>query len=86
MASESGGAGFAWFLVGTALGAGLGVLFAPKSGEETREALTDWLKERREQGEEFLSKVKEKIPEKKEQIVSAYRAGRHAYEEAGSKS
>ena len=85
MANESG-SGAAWFLVGAALGAGLGVLFAPRSGEETREALGEWLRERREQGSEFLEKMKEKIPEKKEKIVNAYRAGRHAYEESGAKS
>ncbi len=86
MASESGGSGVAWLLVGAALGVGLGVLFAPRSGEETREALGEWLRERREQGSEFLEKMKEKIPEKKEKIVNAYRAGRHAYEEGGVKS
>lgn len=35
--------GFGKFLVGAAIGAGLGVLFAPKSGKETREELKEKL-------------------------------------------
>ena len=51
------------FLVGLAVGAGLGVLFAPKNGEETR-------KELRKKGNEFLDKVKDSDPEEiKENIT-----------------
>ena len=35
--------GFGKFLGGIALGAGLGILFAPKSGEETRKILKEKL-------------------------------------------
>jgi gas vesicle protein len=38
MADENGG-GFGWFLAGLGLGALVGVLYAPKSGKETREEL-----------------------------------------------
>jgi gas vesicle protein len=37
--NESGGGGFGWFLAGLGLGALVGVLYAPKSGKETREDL-----------------------------------------------
>jgi gas vesicle protein len=40
MASETrGGNGFSWFLAGLGLGSLLGVLYAPKAGDETREEL-----------------------------------------------
>ena len=46
------GRGFGKFIAGAAIGVGLGVLFAPKSGEETR-------KELKEKFEELVQKVKE---------------------------
>jgi len=54
--------GFGKFLAGIALGAGLGVLFAPKKGEETR-------KELKVKFDELLAKVKEiDIDEVKENV------------------
>ncbi|HEY5214577.1 MAG TPA: YtxH domain-containing protein [Acidobacteriaceae bacterium] len=37
--NESGSGGFGWFLAGLGLGALVGVLYAPKSGKETRDDL-----------------------------------------------
>jgi len=37
-----------YFISGAAIGAALGVLFAPKAGRETREQMSRWLKEKRE--------------------------------------
>ncbi|MBI4060714.1 MAG: YtxH domain-containing protein [Elusimicrobia bacterium] len=39
-----------YFFSGAAIGAGLGVLFAPRAGRETREKMSRWLKEKREKG------------------------------------
>ena len=55
-----------YFLAGTAVGAALGLLLAPRSGEETRERLADWIKDRREKGEELLHKAKEAYRERRE--------------------
>ena len=36
MADDNGSSGFGWFLAGLGVGALIGVLYAPKSGKETR--------------------------------------------------
>ena len=35
--SERDGSGFLWFLAGLGIGAAVGILYAPKSGDETRQ-------------------------------------------------
>jgi gas vesicle protein len=82
--AEDRGSGIIYFLAGTALGALLGVLLAPRSGEQTRERLTDWLKERKDIGEDLLSQVKEESSIKKEAIIAAAKAAKQAYREATS--
>jgi gas vesicle protein len=93
MSSEDKGSNLIFFMVGAAIGAGLGVLFAPKAGRETREQLGDWLKEKRheggellsrvkEEGGELLSRVKEESLHKKDAIAAALKAGKQAYAEA----
>lgn len=44
--------GLSTFLLGAATGIGMGILFAPKSGRETRELL----KENAEEGKEYLKR------------------------------
>jgi len=38
---------FPSLLIGTAIGAALGLLLAPQTGETTREQIGDWIKEKR---------------------------------------
>ncbi len=85
MSRDNEGNGLFYFLAGTALGAALGILLAPKSGEETREQLTDWMKERKERGAELLHKVKDESFVKKEALVAAARAAKDAYRETNVK-
>lgn len=47
---RSGRAFAGYFISGAAIGTVLGVLFAPKSGRETREQVGSWLNEKREKG------------------------------------
>lgn len=50
MADESRAAGLAWFLAGLGVGALVGILYAPKSGRETREDIVSTAKD----GTEYL--------------------------------
>ena len=85
MASEDKGANLIFFVTGAAIGAALGVLFAPKAGKETREQIGDWLKEKREEGTDLLAKIKEEGLQKKEQLEAAFKAGKQAYMEGDKK-
>ena len=51
MSNRNNKHGFSKFLAGVGIGAGLGLLFAPKSGEETRRSLKKKI-------DEFISEVK----------------------------
>ena len=93
--SDRDGNSFVWFLAGLGLGALAGVLYAPRSGAETREALRqraeegrDYVRNRardaREQAEKWADRGREVVNQQKEQFRAAYEAGRQAYREATS--
>jgi gas vesicle protein len=94
MADENGN-GLLWFLAGLGIGTAVGVLYAPKSGRETREAIlnaaeegTDAVRERarqyREQAQQWYDRGRDAVSQQKEQVRSAFEAGRQAYREATS--
>jgi gas vesicle protein len=70
--STEGGAGIAWFLTGAAIGAALAMLYAPKSGKDTRQYLSEKTREGRESigetGKSFVEASKE-IFERGRQLV-----------------
>lgn len=78
MSRENGGFGLFGFLLGAAAGAVAGVLLAPRSGKETRARVKEWLEDRREKGQELVSKLREE----KESLSTAVKAGKEAYQEA----
>ncbi len=72
--------GFGYFLLGLGLGVAAGVLWAPRSGEETRQLLadkagegTDYLKARTEEGKQY---VRQRSDELKESASDLYERGK----------
>jgi gas vesicle protein len=82
-----------FFFLGLGLGVAVGVLFAPKSGPETRDFLknkanegAEFAKRRaaemRDQASEVLDKGKQTVQRHKENLSAAVEAGRQAYRES----
>jgi gas vesicle protein len=78
------------FFAGGAIGAMLGILFAPASGTETRQKIKDTsvnvkdkamekLDEAKEGTTNLFSRGKEKVGDVKSQIQAAFEAGKGAY-------
>jgi len=89
---NGGASGFAYFLAGLSFGALITLLFAPKTGQETRdligakanegkEYVTARSKEVREQAEQLVGKAKDLVAQQKEQLSAALEAGKQAYQE-----
>jgi gas vesicle protein len=87
------GNGFMWFVAGLGLGALVGVLYAPRPGRETREALRDRAEEGRdffatrgrqvrEQVGDVVGRGRDFVGQQKDQFRAAYEAGRQAFREA----
>lgn len=95
--ADNAGTKFTYFLVGMGIGAAVGLLFAPRSGRETRE----YLRERAEEGKEYVSKKahelrkgaeeyvekgKEAVAQQKETVAAAVEAGKQAYRQEKRKT
>ena len=90
--ADRDGNSFLWFLAGVGIGAVVGVLYAPRSGEETREVIRSKAEEGRDRVRQQARKVREQagdwmdrgrdvVNQQKEQVRNAYEAGRQAYRE-----
>jgi gas vesicle protein len=95
--SDNVGSKISFFLVGLGVGTLLGILFAPKSGEETREYLSakaeegrDYAqkkaRELRERAEDLIERSKEIMSRQKESLSSAVEAGKEAYQREKAKA
>lgn len=82
-----------YFFLGLGLGVAVGLLFAPKSGPETRGLIADKADEARQQlrrqGEglrdstsDLLDKGRDLLAKQKDQINAAVEAGKQAYRDA----
>jgi gas vesicle protein len=84
--------GLSSFLLGLGVGVAVGMLFAPKSGQETREIIktktgdsADYLKQRstefKQTASEWVDKGKEALGRQKDNLSDAVEAGKQAYRE-----
>jgi gas vesicle protein len=90
MSDNNVGSKVSFFLVGLGIGALVGILFAPKSGEETREYLSSKAeegrdfaqkkaRELRERAEDLIERSKEIMARQKDAISTAVDAGKETY-------
>ena len=97
MSDNNGASKVAFFLAGLGIGAILALLFAPKSGKETRdyiakkagegkEYVTARSEEFRKQAEDLVDKGKDLVAKQKEKLSAALEAGKQAYQEEKAKS
>jgi gas vesicle protein len=88
--ADNAGSKLSFFLVGLGIGSLVGILFAPRSGEETREYLSSRAdegreyaqkkaRELRERAEDLLERSKEIMGRQKDAISNAVEAGKETY-------
>ena len=91
--ADNVGSKVTYFLVGLGVGALVGILFAPKSGEETREFLSKKAdegkeyaqrkaRELRERADELIERSKEVAVQQKDSIAAAVEGAQEAYQRA----
>jgi gas vesicle protein len=84
--------GLANFFLGLGIGVGLGILFAPKSGEETRDLLLnkaddgkEYLRQKtaawKDQASDLVDKGKDVLNRQRDNLADAVEAGKQAYRE-----
>jgi len=97
MAENNVGSKVSFFLVGLGIGALVGILFAPKSGEETREYLSQKADEGREyaqrkarelseRADDLVERSKQAASRQKDTLSAAVDAGREAYQREKAKA
>jgi gas vesicle protein len=95
--ADNVGSKVSYFLVGLGIGALVGILFAPKSGEETREYLIGKAeegkeyaqrkaRELRDRAEDLLERGKDVARNQRDSISAAVDAGREAYQREKAKA
>jgi gas vesicle protein len=79
-----------YFLVGSGIGAIIALLFAPRSGQETRDMIALKANESKDRitsaGRSVLDRGKDLVNTQKDQISSAIEAGKQAYREEKAKT
>jgi gas vesicle protein len=82
-----------YFFLGLGVGVAVGILFAPKTGEETRQLIRskadeskDYLRRRSEElrgsANDMVDRGKSTVARQREHLAAAVEAGRQAYREA----
>lgn len=82
-----------WFIAGLGIGAAIGILYAPRAGEETRDLLSRKAGESREtvarktaefrqQAGQYVDRSKDVVSRQIEQFQAAVEAGKQAFRES----
>jgi gas vesicle protein len=84
VANDDSGAGsiLLAFLLGAVSGAAVALLYAPKTGRETREYLGERAVEARARAAEAAAKGRDALNQGRETIATAIERGREAYQQA----
>lgn len=90
MSEEKGYSTLGWFVAGVSIGAVIGILFAPKSGRETREDIVIGARE----GSEYLrnkahdaaEKFGDVVDRSKSQVADLYERGKDQWDDLVEKS
>ena len=97
MSEENDGSKIGFFLAGLGIGAVIALLFAPRSGQETRDMIVQKAEEGRDfvvtkteeirkQAEDAVEKGKDLVSKQKELLSAALEAGKQAYQEEKTKA
>ena len=92
MSEENDGSKVGFFLAGLGIGAVIALLFAPRSGKETRDMIVHKAEEGRDfvvtkteefrkQAEDAVEKGKDLVSKQKELLSAALEAGKQAYQD-----
>jgi gas vesicle protein len=82
MSKDNSGSLMIAFVVGALTGAAVALLFAPASGEETREYLGQKAREGRDKAKDAMDQGREYYQRQRENLVSAVDRGREAFQQA----
>jgi gas vesicle protein len=70
------------FILGAVSGAAVALLYAPASGQETRERLSEKAEEARARAAEAAAKGRDVLSQGRETLTTAIERGREAYQQA----
>jgi gas vesicle protein len=82
MAKDNSGSVMVAFVVGALTGAAVAILFAPASGEETREYLGQKAREGKAKARDAMDQGREYYRSQRENLVTAVERGREAFQQA----
>lgn len=82
MANDNSGSVMVAFIVGAVTGAAVALLFAPASGEETREYLGERAREGREKASQAMDQGRDYYTRQRENVGTAVERGREAFQQA----
>ncbi|MBI4422805.1 MAG: YtxH domain-containing protein [Elusimicrobia bacterium] len=73
---EGAVSGISLFIGGVIVGAVTALLYAPRSGEETREQVGGWMQEKGERGRDIVGRLRERLPRRVQETAERVYPGR----------